>query len=155
MPVGVHAEKFGPSPTGLVDTSAYAPNACLTSKFTLTGAARVSGGSGRIVKCNLFDGAAQAGTTFEVFFFNADFTAAAANAAFAISDADMANCVGSILITTSSLIAATGVLYQNFSTVLPFKCAADANLYAQVVLRSGTPTYGANDIVPSFLIEQD
>jgi hypothetical protein len=162
MPVGVKVVRNAPSPTGLVDTAAYAPNDALTALFTLTGAARVAGGSGRIVMCTLFDGAAQAGTTFEVFFFDipggggvGHITAVAANAAFAMSDADMAHCLGSILITSSSLIAATGILYQNFSTVFPFECAADANLYAQIVLRSGTPTYGANDVVPAFLIEQD
>lgn len=156
--IGVSVVKIAPSPTGLVDTNAYAANDALTGLITLTGAARKSGGSGRIVKCNLFDGAAQT-ATYEIFFFDASVTVAAANAAFAISDADMAKCIGSILVPPSggaaSAVASTGILSQNFSTVFPFKCNADANLYAQVVLRSGTPTYGANDVALTFLIEQD
>lgn len=167
QPVSVRTVKIAPSPAALVDTNAYAPNDALTGLITLTGAARVNGGSGRIVKCNLFDGAAQANTTFEVFFFDlpggggaGQITAVAANAPFAMSDADMAHCLGSVLLpatgTTASDIAATGKLYQNFQTVFPFKCATgDSNLYAQIVLRAGTPTYAAGDIVPTFLIEQD
>jgi hypothetical protein len=157
VPIGAKAVRLAPACT--VDTGAMSVDDCLSPVLTLTGAARATGGSGRIVKTLVFDGLPGASVLFEVFFFTeAPASPVASNGAMAYSDADMAKCIGSILIPGSTIIgptgSVTGRLYKSIEP-LPFGTTTSANLFAQIILRAGTPTYGASDIVPSFLIEQD
>lgn len=158
VPVGARQVRIAPSVT--ISTSAFAVDDALTPLFEIANAVRSVGKGGRIVKTMLFDKLPGTGVQFEVFFFSAsDVTAAASNDEMAYSDANMLKCLGSILLTGSTTIgksgSVTGRLWQS-TLVLPFTAAADqTSIWAQVILRAGTPTYGASDIVPWFMIEQD
>ena len=160
VPVGARAIVI--APTTAVDTNAYQADDALTGVLTLTDAANVNGGSGRIVFSQILDLLnANSALSIEAFIFNVTPAgAAAANAAFTFSDADMAAIQGRILFTDNATIGAAGSItsrhYQS-DRVVPFTCASDSkNLYVQFILRTGTPTFGAaTQIVPSFRVEQD
>jgi hypothetical protein len=160
VPVGARSVVI--APTTAVDTNAYQADDALTGVLTLTNAARVAGGSGRISWSQILDLLnSNTALVIEAFIFNAaPAGAAAANAPFTFSDADMAAIQGRILFTNHATIGATGSVtsrhYQS-DAVVPFTCASGSkDLYVQLILRTGTPTFGAaGQIVPSFKVEQD
>ena len=161
--VGARRVTLTPSSAAAVDTGgAYQADDALTQVLTLANAARVNGGSGRIVWSNILDLLiSNSALSIEAFIFNAAPSgAAAANAPFTFSDADMAAIQGRILFTDNATIGASGSVtsrhYQS-DRVVHFDCAAGSkDLYVQLILRSGTPTFGAaGQIVPWFKVEQD
>jgi hypothetical protein len=162
LALGAVSESLVIAPTTAVDTNAYQADDALTGVLTLTNAARVAGGKGRIVWSQILDLLnANTALVIEAFVFNVTPAgAAAANAPHTFSDADMAAIQGRILFADHVAIGVAGSVtsrhYQS-DRVVPFTCASGSrDLFVQLILRSGTPTFGATtQIVPSFRIEQD
>lgn len=87
---------------------------------------------------------AQVKAALKLFLFDRDFTAVADNAAFAISDADMLNCIAIIPTGTYIDVAATSSIYEySFSVPLQFR-PAGTHIYGQLRC-DATPTYTATD----------
>lgn len=163
VPVGARRVLLAPSSAAAVDTGgAYQADDALTQVLTLANAASAVGGTGRIVSSQILDLLnSNSALVIEAFIFNvAPAGAAAANAAFTFSDADMAAIQGRILFTDNATVGASGSVtsrhYQS-DRVVHYRCASDStSLYVQLILRTGTPTFGAaGQIVPFFECEQD
>lgn len=115
-----------------------------------------NGQSGVISKMTVIDKDAQ-GIDLELWLFNATVTIPAADAAWSISDADAAKCVGIIRTATDGVWFASALnkIGQVRNLNLPFKCdAADVDLYGAIVTR-GTPTYTAAGLVIDLTIDRD
>jgi hypothetical protein len=125
---------------------------------TITNAARVSGGSGIIQSITVLDKTQAQRAAMDLLFFDQSVTVAGDNAAVAMSDGDMANCIGVVSIGPYNT-AWPGTPLNSISTLinvgLPFVCSGSANLYAVAVVR-GTPTYtSTSDLTFSYTILQD
>lgn len=145
--------------TPTISTSpAYTSGDVLGGLQTLTDAARVSGGSGVVQSMTVFDKTQAQRAAMDILFFDTSVTVAGDNAAVAMSDGDMANCIGVVSIGPYN-VAWPGTPLNSISTLinvgLPFICNGTANLYAVAVVR-GTPTYvSTSDLTYSYTILQD
>lgn len=143
--------------TPTIDTAAYATGDCLGGLMEFANAARVSGGSGLIQSITVLDKTQAQRAAIDLLFFDRSVTVAGNNAAVAMSDADMAYCLGILSIGPYNL-AFPGTPLNSFSTLnnvgLPFVLNG-TSLYCQAVVR-GTPTYtGASDLVFTLTLLQD
>ena len=97
--------------------------------------------NGRIERAVLYDPSDQ-GIDADVWLFNASPTLAASDAAFALSDADLAKAVG-VLHFVDWEDAANGQLSQadNATSKLPFQYTAPTGVLYAALKTLGTPTY--------------
>lgn len=128
-----------------------APNTTYTSGdqagtlFTLSGAARVSGGGGIITSVCLLDASAVIGSC-DVVFFDSTVTLATDNSAFSISDPDalktvgVAQLAGAISFSQNRWVQATG-LY------IPYVCSGGTSLFAAIITRSANAVFGATNAI--------
>lgn len=138
------------SPT--ISTSIYAAGDAVGGLLTFANAARTAGLGGVITGVTILD-ADQEMAPLELVLFKATFTATADNAVFAPSDADLANCIGSIPISQYSNFSTNSIgVAENLSKSFNL---AGTDLFGQLVVRS-TPTYTAtSDIKVTLNILQD
>ena len=127
--------------SGLSTGASYAAGDQLGSLFTLTNAARVSGGGGYVTGITLIDAADVIGAV-DVVFFSASVTLAADNAAFAISDAD-ALYVQGIVTLAGSFDIGNNRIAQAHSLAMPYICSGGTSLYAGLLTRSGHSQFAA------------
>lgn len=127
------------SQTPTITAGAYTAKDAVGGLLTFANAVRISGGKAVINSVTIIDKSQQA-AGLELWLFNQTFTATADNAAFDPSDADLANAVGVIPISSVDYYLATdnelatvrnaGLQYQLTGT----------SLYGQLKC-TGTPTY--------------
>lgn len=142
-------------------TPAYTSGDYLGTVNTVSNAARFSGGGGVITSVTVLDKTQAQRSAFDILLFNSSITATTDNAASAISDADMAKCVGVISVLTTDYNTAfpgtplNSVAYKPdtktntlpMSMAIPYYCLGSTSLYVQLIVR-GTPTYtSATDLV--------
>lgn len=133
------------------DTTAYAANDCFSDStsaptsggYTLTGAGRISGGSG-IITDILIVSSADPATTLqgELWIFDSAATNVNDNAAFALSDGDALLLVGVVPFTLATTVAGSGTnSYASLQGLnLGFTCVGTANLrYLVKVKAAYTP----------------
>ena len=122
-----------------------------TTPITLTGVADVAGAYATLLDVIVLDKDLQS-QPLELWFFNASPTVPNSNAAWNVSDADAANCVGVVPVTAwfASTLNAIGMA----SPHLKMKTNASANLFMAIVTR-GTPTYSASGLQIRLLFAQD
>ncbi len=122
-----------------------------TTPITLTGVADFAGHSATLRNVVITDKDKQS-QPLEIWLFNASPTVPNSNAAWNVSDADAANCVGVIPVTAwyESTLNSIGMAAPN----LKVKTNASANLFAALVTR-GTPTYSASGLQLRFFFSQD
>lgn len=143
--------------TPTLDTSVYASGDVLhTANIQFNVGAHV-GGTGYIVGLNVVDKDAQ-GSAGELWLFSAPLAGSyTANAAWALSDADAALCVGVIPFGSYFLGGTAGTLNQvsvNGTVRQAFTCGAQTTLlYGRLVTR-GTPTYTASGLIVNLFIER-
>jgi hypothetical protein len=139
--------------------------------MSFSGAARFSGGGGRIVGLTVLDRTQAQRSAIDLFLFSASVTVASDNAVATFSDADMVNCLGQLDVTTNDYNTAfAGTPANSIAAVpryvsaaaagrpgalsIPFVCAA-TTLFVAAVVR-GTPTYtSTGDLTFGLHIEQD
>lgn len=109
--------------------------------FTVTNAARASGGGGTITGITLIDAADVIGT-YDVVFFTQSVTLASDNAAFAISDADALNVIG-IAQLAGSFDMTNNRIAQLFNLAIPYVCVGSTSLYAALITRSNHSFFAA------------
>lgn len=129
--------------TPTVTAGAYSANDAVGGLLTFANAARASGGGIIIDAITLIDLASQA-AVLDLVLFDQTFTNTADNAAFDPSDADLANVIDVIQVSTYATFADNSVGYRKG---LGIACKlAGTSLFGQLVTR-GTPTYaGTSDI---------
>ena len=117
-----------------IATTAYTTNDTVGTLFTITGMARLTGGTGVITNVRLIDAADIIGAV-DVVFFTTAVTLAADNAAFAISDADALNCIGIVPLAGAYDIGNNRV-GQSGPTALPYTTSGGTSIYAGLITRS-------------------
>lgn len=149
--------RFQVTPT--INTAIYTAGDELGTLQTLSGAARYSGGAGRLLAVTVLDKTQAQRSALDIAFFDRSITVAGNNNPFLPSDADMGNCLGLVAIATGDYNTAwagtptNSVATKILATPMPFVCSA-TDLIALAIVR-GTPTYvAANDLLFSYLIEQ-
>lgn len=162
------------TPSGSVtrpaDTTAYTAGDAVSDSTSaptaasVSGCARVNGGSGVILRAILIDSANQSTAgDFEVYLFSEAHTATNDNAAWAPSDADIESYyIGKIDFgdTPDVLNAASGAsgncAYDSEQIAVPFKCGAGStSLYWQLVARNAYTPVSAEKFTLRLSIAQD
>jgi len=157
MPVATPAKTRIQSTPTISSGAAYATGDVLGTLQTLANAARISGGSGTVLSVTVLDKTQAQRANIDLLFFDRTVTVAADNAPVAMSDADMANCLGVISLTTYNT-AWPGTPLNSVETTLavnlPFVLSG-TSLFVVAVVR-GTPTYtSTSDLIFSYVIQQD
>lgn len=119
--------------------------------LTFANAARVSGGTGIILSAVLIDKALQS-ISGELWLFDTSVTPPNDNAAWSLSDADAARCIGIIPFGVYYASALNSVS-QSQALGMAFKSSA-TSLWGCFVTR-GAPTYASSDLVVRLTISQD
>jgi hypothetical protein len=121
--------------------------------LTFAGCARVNAGSGVIVGATLIDYALQS-VAGELWLFDTTFTPPADSAAWTLSDAHAALCIGVIPFSTYYASALNSVSVVN-NLGMTFVCgAASKSLFGAFVTR-GAPAYASGDLTIRLRILQD
>lgn len=136
---------------------AYTSGDCVGGLMTFANAARVSGGSGIVQSIIVLDKTQAQRAAMDLLFFDRSVTVAGDNAAVAMSDGDMAFCLGVVSIGPYNT-AWPGTPLNSVSTIinvgLPFVLNG-TDLFVQAVVRA-TPTYtSTSDLVFTLGILQD
>lgn len=121
--------------------------------ITFDNVARVVNGSGVIQSAQLID-KALASIPAELFLFDTAITPPADSAAWTLSDADMAHCIGVIPFSAYFASALNSVSPVN-NLGIAFKCVGnDDKIYGALVTR-GAPAYANGDVVIKLQVLQD
>ena len=124
------------------------------SPMTFSNCARVAGGTGYVTSCMLIDYAKQS-IAGELWLFDGLVTPPNDSAAWTLSDADMAKCIGVIPFSTYYASALNSVSFGTPPLAIGFKCgSAVKELYGCFVTR-GAPAYASGDLTFRLSILQD
>jgi hypothetical protein len=144
------------SVTPTIDAVAYTSGDVIGGLQTISNAARITGGSGVIQSICVLDRSQAQRASIDILFFDRSVTVAANNAAVAMSDTDMANCLGVVSIGPYNT-AWPGTPLNSFSTALnvglPYVCNG-TDLFAVAVVRAA-PTYAVGDLTFIYTLLQD
>lgn len=142
-----------------VTAGAYTADDVLGGEMTISNAARESGGSGvlssicMIAEDDDADGWAADGV--EVLIFGSDPAGTYAdNDPLAVTDADAANLLGSVLLGTKVDCGDVSLLYAR-NIDLPYVCSGSANLYALAVNRGGASPEATDALTFKFHLKRD
>lgn len=135
-------------------TTAYATGDQVGTQFTLTGAARASGGTGLIVGCVLTDAANIVGS-YDVVIFRASVTLASDNATFSVSDADAKNIIA-VIQTAGSVLLGNNRICHAYNLAIPYDCSGGTSLYAGLICRTGHTFFNAvTDLQLQLFVERN
>lgn len=124
-----------------------------SSPMTFTGASRINNYTGTILSAVLIDYALQS-VACELWLFDTAITPPADSAAWSISDADCARCIGVIPFSTYYASALNSVSFAQ-GVGIGFKTlSASTSIYGCLVTR-GAPTYASGDLTVRLTIIQD
>lgn len=149
-PVAVHQPCDVVSFTPTLDTSAYAANDVLFATAAIS-VSRANDLQAMLSSLTVIDKSKQK-PAFSIFFYQANVTSAAANAANNLSDADAINCLGFVSVAAAaykdlannSFACLSGATAPN---LLIKPATGTTNVYAVGILDAGTPTFAAGDLV--------
>lgn len=122
-------------------STAYVAGDQMGTEFTITDAARTSGGTGYITGVALISAADNIGAV-DVVITDSSITLAGDNAAWAISDSDALKVVAMVQLNGAYDLG-NNRLAQAQNLFIPFKCDGSANLYASLITRAGHTFFGA------------
>jgi hypothetical protein len=132
---------------------AYTAGDAIGGLLTFANAARLSGGSGIIQAITLLCKTPALVPAIDLVLFNQTFTNTSDNAAFAPSDADMANCIGYIPLTAWSDNANNSIAAR-FGLGFPFLLTG-TSLFGQMICRSAITLGSPTDLIVGLSILQD
>jgi hypothetical protein len=133
------------SPT--VTNGAYIAEDVIGGLLTFANAALVSAGSGYVMGVTIMCKSPLTTTTvpaLELALFNQTFTNVADNGAWAPSDADMANCLGTIPISSWN-VSGNNVVASRFGLWFPYTLTG-TSLFGQLVTHTGVTLTSTSDI---------
>jgi len=131
----------------VTDTSAYSANDVLSVAAAVASFARVNGGQVTLLNLLLLDDAAQS-NDIDIFFLKTTGTIGTINNAISITDADAAKIIGVVKVRTGDYIDLINskLARPEFNPMVLKVGAATTSIFVCTVLRSGTPTYAADDL---------
>lgn len=141
--------------TGLTTvTPAYSAGDQMGGQFTLTNAARVTGGSGYIVGVTLISDADNIGAV-DVVFTDSSIPLAADNAAYLISDDDAVKIIGIVPLSGAYDIGANRVA-QLWNLSIPYVCSGGTSIFAGLITRSAHGVFiAATDLQLNVYLERN
>lgn len=122
------------------------------ASFSVPDVARIEGGSG-FLKAVLIDYAKQS-IAMELWVFDWQVTPPNDSAAWALSDADMARCVGVIPFNTYYASANNSISFNNADYIV-FKCQPTSKRLWFCLVTRGSPAYASGDLTVRFFVWQD
>jgi hypothetical protein len=127
-----------------------------TAPNSFVNALRIIGGTGVLKSIVISDkDIATPAVAMELWLFSATFTAPTDNAAWSISDADAANCIGVIpLLAGNWHSSALNKVYTDDTMALPVS-SATADIFYALVARGTTPTWTSLDLQVTIGVLQD
>lgn len=132
------------SVTPVIDTNIYAAGDAVGGVQTLTNAVRVSGGVGVLDTLSIIDADNEKANLTILFFESNPAAATVANNAAFVWSTDLAKYIGKINVVTADYESINSKAVATLRGLgLRLKASGSRNLYAVVVLTSGTPTYSA------------
>jgi hypothetical protein len=142
-----------------VTAGAYTANDCLGGEMEITAAARVSGGSGIITGISMAaedDGAdGWAASDVEVLIFNSNPAGTYTdNTALAVTDADAALLLGSVILDTHVDCGDVSFLYAR-NVNIPYVCAGSDDLFAVAVNRGAAEPEATDAVTFKFHLIRD
>jgi hypothetical protein len=137
--------------TPTVTAGAYAAGDAVGGLLTFANAVRVSGGSGEILSCTIYD-LSQQRPSLELVLFDRTFTNVADNAVFDPTDADLANCIGVISINSWANFSDNAI--ATVSAVGLGIVLNGTSLFGQLVTRTAPTLVGTSDIKIDLTIRQ-
>jgi hypothetical protein len=141
--------------TAVLDTAAYANGDVLTDTMTLANALRVAAGYGRIRSIVVLDEDDQAAYSFDVVFFKATQSLGTKNSAPNISDANARDIIGAVRFATTDAVDVGGAkVYCKGNLDQLIYATSGKDVFASVVINTGTPTHTASGLKFKFGIEQ-
>lgn len=152
LPISYSNNRVTISPTIAVDAAAYAANDCLgdtgsnNAIQTLTGALRVSGGTG-IWESLIIRDTSNVKPAVQVLIFDASPVGTYTDNGVSTGiTSDVAKVIRSILIPSSAYSTFGGVAFCDVNILQPVKAASGTTLYA-VWMVTGTPTFAATNAI--------
>lgn len=137
------------------DTSAYSAGDLIAETQVVSGAARVTNGTGQITQIVVVDEADQK-AQLTIYFLSANNSFGTENAAPSISDANAGAILGRVRVEVADYDDLGGVSVAAIPCAIPFAAVSGtADLYVAVVSGAGAPTYGATSIKLRVGIQQD
>lgn len=139
-----------------ITAGAYSLNDALGGRMTFALAGHGAGESGVVEALRLVDRAQQQ-VPLDLYLFDQPFTAVADNAVFDLNDPDVDNAIGVLhLLPEHYTNALTNSLALLTRIDLPYVVVGSDNLYGQLVIRGGPPTYVAtSDIRVRLTVRKD
>lgn len=138
----------------VLDTAIYATGDVLADIFVITGAIRPGAGTSTITDITVIDKDNQS-QPFDLVFFDRTFTLTGAkNAAWAVSDADIVNCLGVASITAGDYIALSTNSVAQKNNINITVNSQTKDIYVGTISR-GTGTYTAGGLRVRVKISQD
>lgn len=134
--------------TPTLDTSAYASGDLLFDSTEIASAVRANGGTAILQSLTLIDKADQ-GVAMTLLFANAATDFGTLNSVPDPDDTEAATVIGHVAVTTGHYVDLGGAkvaCIRNIGLLLQAGAAA-TSLYVAAINGTGTPTYGANDLV--------
>lgn len=134
--------------TPIITAGAYTAEDTFGDRLVFASAVEVAGGAGVITKVQILSNALQS-SPIDLWLFTKTFTAGNDNDPFAVSDADLQNCLGYIDITAAdySIAANNEQACVTRNTRMPFEFVlSGTSLFGQMKILAGD-TYGATDDV--------
>jgi len=129
-----------------LDTSIYASGDVMADTQVVTGAMRITDGTGTLATVVVFDEDDQ-GIAFDLVFFSANRSLGTENSAPNISDANARDILGIVSIAGGDFVDLGGVKIANKVNIgMPVRAASGtADIYVGAITR-GTPTYTASGV---------
>ena len=142
-----------------VTAGAYTADDCLGGEMTISGAARWTGGSGIITGISMAaeddDADGWAADNVEVLIFDSNPAGTYTdNLALAVTDADAALLVGSVVLDTKVDCGNVTLLYAR-NVNIPYVCSGTANLFAVAVNRGGITPEATDALTFTFHMIRD
>jgi hypothetical protein len=143
IPVGGSTAVVAVNPT--VDTAIYAALDIIGGELTITGAMRISGGTGILQAITIIDDDNEK-AAFDILLYNAALSGTKTdNGALGYNSADAAKFLGRVQVLSSdylTYISGSQAIASIRGIGLPVASSGSANLFA-IILATGTPTYTA------------
>ena len=137
------------------DTSAYSAGDLIAETQVVSGAARITNGTGQITQIVVVDEADQK-AQLTVYFLSANNTFGTENALPSISDANAGAILGRVRVEVADYDDLGGVSVAAIPCAIPFAAVSGtSDLYVAVVNGAGAPTYAATSLKLRVGIQQD
>jgi len=147
------SDKIPQTPT-ISAAAAYADGDALGGLLTFANAAGWTGGTGRLIDVEIIDNDNEC-AAIDLVLFNQTFTAAADNAEFDPSDADMQNCIGHVSIADTDYASFANNAVATVRDIWLEVESTTTSIFGQMVIREVKTYTAVDDITVQMGLSKD